>query len=87
MFGKIVRFIFGAVWNRVLLWWANRKLAEAESKAEVAARKLESVQAGKAEEVKVTEVAEKVVAAAEKVDPTVDAMLAEMQNRAENRAK
>jgi len=85
MLGKIVGFVFGALWNRVVLWWTSRKLAQVQAAHQLAVQKFDSLQTGIHVESVVQEAGNQVVAAAAQM-ATVQQQLEELQRRANERA-
>lgn len=85
MLGKIVRFVFGALWNRVVLWWTKRQLAQAQVAHQLAVQRLESLQTGVHTEGVIQVAGVQVVQDAAKLT-TIQQQLDELLRRANERA-
>jgi len=86
MVTNVIKFVLGALWNRVVLWWTRRRLAQAQAAHQVAVQKFDSLQTGLHVESVVLAAGNQVVVAAAQM-ATIQQQLAELQRRADERAK
>lgn len=86
MVKNIIKFVLGALWGRVVLWWTQRKLTQAQAEHQLAVQKFDSLQTGIHVESVVADAGNQVVVAAAQMS-TIQLQLEELQRRADERAK
>ena len=86
MVQRIIKFIVGALWGKIVLWWTQRKLTQAQAAADLARQRLESLTTGQAVESQISAAAQDVITANAGITD-VQKMLEELQKRADARAK
>ena len=86
MVKNVIKFIVGALWGRVVLWWTKRQLAKAQTEHQLAVQKFDSLQTGVHIESVVEDAGNQVVVAAAQMS-TIQQQLEELQRRADERAK